>query len=180
MRILVIDIEQMGLDFSLRCAAAGHDVRLYRHMPKRREQYGEGFKGITLVDSWSDSMPWAKEGLVVCTGNFTLLSQLDRYREFGFNIFAPPPASARMEIDRMAGMKMAEAAGLAVPEYHLFGSLEETEKFARKQDRGFVFKPSGDEENKALTRGFISVPAVDPQCSVGVVALTCPRHPGSP
>lgn len=150
-RVLIVDIEQMGLDFALRCAEAGAEVRLYRHMPKRQERYAEGFKQITLVDSWTGNMPWAKEGLVVCTGNFTLLSQLDRYREFGFNIFAPTSASARAEIDRMAGMKMAEAAGLAVPEYHLFGSLEETEAFARKQDRGFVFKPAGDEENKALT-----------------------------
>jgi phosphoribosylamine--glycine ligase len=141
----------MGLDFALRCADAGHDVKLYRHMPKRQERYGEGFKRIKLVDNWQAEMGWAKEGLVVCTGNFTLLTQLERYRDFGFNIFAPSAASAKIEIDRMAGMKMAEAAGLAVPEYHVFGSLEETEAFARKQDRGFVFKPAGDEENKALT-----------------------------
>lgn len=151
MRILVADIENMGLDFALRCAAADHEVRLYRHMSKRQEHYGEGFPSIKLVDDWQASMPWAKDGLVVCTGNFTLLGQLDRYRELGYSIFAPTVASARMEIDRLAGMRMAEAAGLTVPEYHLFGSLEETEAFARKQDRGFVFKPSGDEDNKALT-----------------------------
>ena len=152
MRVLVVDIETMGLDFALRCAAAGHDVRLYRHMPKRRDKYAEGFKEFKLVDDWQVSMPWVgKDGLIVCTGNFTLLAQLDRYREFGFNIFAPTPASAKVEVDRMAGMKMAEATGIAVPEYHVFGSLEETEAFARKQDRGFVFKPAGDEENKALT-----------------------------
>lgn len=151
MRVLIVDIEQTGLDFALRCAAAGHEVRLYRHMPKRQERYGEGFKEISIVDSWIDNMAWAKDGLVVCTGNFTLINQLDRYKEFGFNIFAPTPASAKLEIDRLAGMRAAEAAGLAVPEYHVFGSLEETEAFARKQDRGFVFKPSGDEENKALT-----------------------------
>jgi phosphoribosylamine---glycine ligase len=151
MKILVIDVEQMGLDFALRCADAGHDVKLYRHMPKRRERYGEGFKRIRLADDWQAEMPWAKEGLVVNTGNFSLLTQLDRYREVGYNIFGPSAASAKIEIDRMAGMKLAEACGLAVPEYHVFGSLEETEAFARKQDRGFVFKPAGDEENKALT-----------------------------
>ena len=141
----------MGLDFALRCAAAGHETRLYRHMPKRKERYGEGFKEITLVDDWRAAMPWAKEGLVVLTGNYVLTAELDRYRELGYNIFAPTAASARIEIDRMHGMKVAEAAGIAVPEYHVFGSLEETEAFARKQDRGFVFKPAGDEENKALT-----------------------------
>lgn len=151
MNILIIDIENMGLDFALRSAAAWHQVRLYRHMPKKRERYGEGFKEITLVDSWTDHMQWAKDGLIVCTGNFALLHQLDRYREFGYPIFAPTVASAKLEIDRMAGMKAAQAVGIAVPEYHVFNSLEETEKFARKSDRAFVFKPGGDEENKALT-----------------------------
>ncbi len=151
MKVLILDIENMALDFALRCAAAGDTVRLYRHMPKRKERYAEGFSEITLVDDWRASMPWAREGLIVLTGNFALLHELDRYREFGYQIFAPTVASARLEIDRMAGMKAAQAAGLAVPEFHVFSSLEETEKFARKQDRGFVFKPAGDEENKAMT-----------------------------
>ena len=151
MEILVIDVENLGLDFGLRCAEAGHRVFLYRHLPKRKERYGEGFSQLTLVDDWRATMPKVKNGLVVLTGNFCLTHELNRYREFGFNIFAPTPQSAKIEIDRLAGMRAAEAAGLAVPEYHLFGSLEETEAFARKQDRGFVFKPAGDEENKALT-----------------------------
>jgi len=151
MNVLIVDTENMGLDFALRCAAAGDDVRLYRHMTKRRDRYGEGFKEITLVDDWEPSMPWARSGLVVNTGNYTLLHRLNRYREMGYPIFGPTPQSARLEIDRLAGMKAAQAVGIAVPEYHIFESLEETEKFARKQDRGFVFKPAGDEENKALT-----------------------------
>ena len=150
-RCLIIDTEQLGLAFALRCAASGHEVRLYRHMPKRKERYAEGFKEITLIDDWRSSMVWVRGGLVINTGNFTLTAELDRYREFGFSIFGPAVASAKVEIDRMHGMKVAEACGLAVPEYHVFNSLEETEAFARKQDRGFVFKPGGDEENKALT-----------------------------
>lgn len=151
MRILVIDQENMGLDFALRCARAGHDVRLYRHMPKRPERYGEGFKEITLVPKWRDHIQWAKDGLVVPTGNFTLTHELDRYRDFGYPIFGPTWQSAKIEIDRLHGMKVAEAAGLAVPEYHVFGSLQETEAFARKSAKPWCFKPSGDTENKALT-----------------------------
>lgn len=151
MNVLVIDIECMALDFCLRCAAAGHAVRLYRHCPKKPERYGEGFKEIALVDGWRPHMSWAKDGLIVLTGNYTLLHELQRYREFGFKIFAPTPASAKLEIDRMAGIEAARAAGINVPEYHEFGSLEEAEAFARKSDRAYVFKPGGDEENKALT-----------------------------
>jgi len=149
--ILLIDIEQLGLDFALRCAHAGHSVRLYRHCPKRPERYGEGFKEIALVDDWRPHMEWARDGLIVLTGNFVFTRELDRWREFGYPIFAPTFQSARIEIDRMHGMKTAEAAGLAIPEYHVFTSLEETEAFARKSGQAWVFKPGGDEENKALT-----------------------------
>lgn len=152
MRVLVIDIENMGLPFALRCAEEGHDVRLYRHMPKRKERYGEGFKSIVLTDDWRASILWAgKDGLSVLTGNYTLTSELDRYREFSYPIFAPTVQSSRLEIDRMHGMKVAESVGIAVPEYHVFNSLEETERFARKSDKPWVFKPAGDENNKALT-----------------------------
>lgn len=151
MNVLLVDIEQLGLDFALRCVAAGHSVRLYRHMPKRPECYGEGFKGLALVDDWRPHMEWARDGLIVLTGNFVLTRELERWREFGYPVFGPTFQSARLEIDRMHGMKVAAAAGIAVPEYHVFGSLEETEAFARKSDQAWVFKPGGDEENKALT-----------------------------
>ncbi|HEX5232934.1 MAG TPA: phosphoribosylglycinamide synthetase C domain-containing protein [Bradyrhizobium sp.] len=151
MNILIVDTENMALDFALRCAAAGHAVKLCRYSPKKPVRYGEGFKEIALVEDWRPHMEWARDGLIVNTGNYILVHQLQRYREFGFPVFGPSPASARIEIDRMHGMKVAEAHGLNVPEYHTFVSLEEAEAFARKQDRGFVFKPGGDEENKALT-----------------------------
>lgn len=151
MNVLIVDIELMGLDFALRCADAGHDVRLYRHTPKRPERYGDGFKTISLVTDWRASMDWAREGLIVLTGNYALTHDLARYKSFGYPVFAPSPQSARLEIDRMAGMKAARAAGIAIPECHEFGSMGEAEAFARKADRPFVFKPGGDEENKALT-----------------------------
>lgn len=152
MRVFIIDIEQMGLDFALRCAQAGDDVRLYRHMPKRKERYGEGFKEIALVDDWRASMAWAKDGLIVNTGNFTLLHELDRYREFGFNIFSPTAQSARLETDRGFGMEAMEALGIDLPPYETFNSMEEAEKFARKTTETFVFKVlDGAAEDKSLT-----------------------------
>jgi phosphoribosylamine--glycine ligase len=160
--LLIVDIEQMGLPVALRCADAGWSVRLYRHMPKRPERYGEGFKGITLVDDWRASMQWAKDGLTILTGNFTLLHELQRYRDFGYPVFAPTLASAKLEVDRLAGIKAAEAVGIAIPEYHVFDSLEETAKFAGKSDEVWCFKPGGDEENKALT-----YVASDPEDLVG-------------
>ncbi len=149
MRILVVDQECMGLDFVLRCVAAEHDVRWYRYSPKPIRD-GEGM-GLKIVDDWRDSMPWAKDGLIWCSGNFRFLHELDRYREHGFRIFAPTVASARLEIDRGAGMEAMKAAGIDVPPFHEFDSISAAEKFARKSDRAWVFKPLGDEADKSLT-----------------------------
>lgn len=77
--------------------------------------------------------------------------ELERYRDFGFKIFGPTPASARLEIDRSAGMELLQAHGIDMPPYETFDSLEEAEKFARKSDRAWVAKPMGDEADKSLT-----------------------------
>lgn len=142
----------MALDLALRAAAAGHEVRWHRYAPRKPVRDGEGFKDITFVDDWRESMPWVgKDGLVVCTGNFVHIEEMDRWREFGYRIFAPTAASARLEIERGVGLKAAKAAGIAMPPYQEFASLEDAEKFARKSDLCFVFKTLGDEANKALS-----------------------------
>ena len=152
MKILCIDTDHVGLDFALRCAAAGHEVRLFRYS-KKPTCYAMGFPQITLVDDWKASMSWAKDGLILNTANNRYLWELDRFRtDFGYtNIFAPTVASARLEIERSAGMEVMKAIGLDLPEYHTFGSLEEAEAFARKSSDAWVHKPMGDEEDKSLT-----------------------------
>ena len=150
MRCLIVDSDNCGLDLALRGAAAGHEVRLFRYC-KRPTKFGEGFNSIALVDDWRQHMAWAKDGLVVNTANNRYLTELDRYRDFGYNIFAPTVASARLEIDRDAGMDAMKAVGIDIPEYHTFSSLEEAEAFARKSSDAWVFKPKGDEPDKSLT-----------------------------
>ena len=136
----------------MRAAATGHEVRLFRYS-KKPTRYAEGFKDITLVDDWKSSMAWAKDGLIVNTANNRYLWELDRYRQdFGYsNVFAPTVASARLEIERSAGMDLIQSIGLDIPEYHTFNSLQEAEAFARKSSDPFVFKPAGDEEDKSTT-----------------------------
>lgn len=150
MRVLIVDAEAMGLDMAMRFGAAGHDVRWYRYSAKPLRD-GEGMKGFQIVDDWRPHMPWAKEGLVVTTGNWRFVHELDRYREFGFDIFGPTVASAKLEIDRGAGMRAMEAAGIDLPPYQEFDSLQAARDFARKSDRAWVFKPLGDEGDKSLT-----------------------------
>lgn len=150
--LLIIDTELAGLDLALRASAAGHAVRMFAYSAKPTK-YGTGFKQFKMVDDYRSHMAWAKEGLIYLTGNSRYLTDLDRYRtDFGFtNIFGPTVASARLEIDRSAGMDAIRSIGLDVPPFETFKSLEDAAEFAKKSDRVYVFKPAGDEPDKSLT-----------------------------
>lgn len=152
MRLLVLDTENSGLDLAMRASEAGHEVRLFRYC-RRPTKFGTGFgKQFQLIDDWKASMPWAREGLVFMTGNSRYVTELDRFRDLGYrNIFGPTAASAKLEINRSAGMEVMVAAGIDVPPYEMFDSLEEAEAFARKTNEAWVFKPMGDSNDKSLT-----------------------------
>lgn len=148
MRVLCVDIESMGLDFCLRAMADGHEVRLWQ---EGKRPIGRGVEGLRRVDDWRDSMSWAKSGLVLMTGNAKFCREMDRYRSFGWSIFGPTEASAKLEVDRKAGMEAMEAAGIDLPHYECFPTLEAALVFARKADQPYVFKTLGSEEDKSLT-----------------------------
>lgn len=150
MNVLIIDSERTGLDFALRCAAAGHSVRWYRYS-KKPTKVGDGFKQITIVTEWRSHMQWAKSGLIFLTGNCKFLVELERFRDFGFPVFGPSVASADLEIKRSSGMDLMRKIGIDIPVYKEFNSLQEAAKFARTSDKTYVFKPMGDEEDKSLT-----------------------------
>lgn len=150
MRVLIIDAEGLGLDFAIRCSEAGHDVR-WALETKKKTKDGQGFKGFQIISGWRAHMPWAKDGLILTTGNAKFIPELDRFRDLGFKIFAPTQRSARLEIDRGFGMEQMKAAGIDVPAYEEFSSLADAEKFARKSDKSWVFKTLGSEEDKSLS-----------------------------
>ena len=151
MRVLVIDQDRCGLDFAMRAAAAGHEVRWFA-WTKKPSKIGQGIKGIQMVDDWRTHMPWAKDGLIFMTANNRYLTEIDRYRaDFGYKVFGPTAASARLEIDRKAGMEAFRSIGVELPPYQEVNSYEEAETLARKSDKVFVFKPTGDSDDKAST-----------------------------
>ena len=150
MRVLIIDAEGLGLDFALRCAAADHDVR-WALSSKRKTKTGQGFRGFTMVDDWRQSMGWARDGLIITTGNAKYMRDLDRFRDLGFRVFGPTERSAALEIDRALGMAEMTKVGIEVPPYHEFKSLKDAEAFARKSDKAYAFKTLGSEEDKALS-----------------------------
>lgn len=149
MRVAIIDTELAGLDFALRCIDADHEVMLFQ---QTAHPIGKGFPGLKRTDDLQKAMSWVgKDGLVVPTGNSKFVRELDRYREFGFNVFGPTVASAALEIDRGKGMEVMKAVGIDLPHYEVFNSLQDAEAFARKSDRAYVFKPLGSEDDKSLT-----------------------------
>jgi phosphoribosylamine---glycine ligase len=150
MKVLVIEYEDAGcgLDFVLRCVAAGHAVRYFLRK-ENNQQIGRGFKGIEYVDNWATSMKWAD--LVWCTGNDQFLERIDFYRKNGTKFFGPSAASAKLELDRQAGMKFFEDNGIECPEYETFDTLDEALAYQVKSEDRHVFKTLGDEEDKSLS-----------------------------
>jgi phosphoribosylamine--glycine ligase len=141
----------MNLDFVLRCAAAGHEVFWYRDMLRQRLKDGDGFRGITRVDDWRPYMGRCRDGLILVTGNFKYMAELDRFRELGFKIFGPTAASAKLEIDREAGMQAMKKAGVKVAPYKMFANAKEALDYAWKASEPMVAKPMGSEADKAMT-----------------------------
>lgn len=151
MRLFILDADRCGLDLALRSIAAGHDVRLFRP-PGLQVKDGAGFPFLKISSDLKDCIKWAgKDGLIVTTANCKYLDELDRWREFGYPIFAPTKASAKLEIDRAHGMEVMKMHGMNIPVYHEFKSLKDALAFAWKADKPFVFKTLGSEEDKSLT-----------------------------
>lgn len=136
-----------GLAFALRCVKSGHAVRLYLS-PEANKTIGEGFKGIEKVSSWITSVKWAD--LIVPTGNHDFMPALERARQVTA-VFGPSVKSAKLEIDRAAGMKFLEDHGIECPPYQTFKTLKEAENHVRKTEQRYVFKPLGDEDDKSLS-----------------------------
>lgn len=158
MKVLIIDTDNVGLSFAWRCVQAGHTVRWFvKPKPCNHPDTGRGFKGVEKIQNWVGSIMWAD--LVFCTSNDDYLERLDFFKEKGAKVFAPSVKSANLEINRNAGMKLMEKAGIEVAPYQTFKSMKEAEKYVRKTEERYVFKTLGDNEDKALT--YVSKNAAD-------------------
>lgn len=143
-----MDVVGEGLAFALRCVKAGHAVRLYLS-PKANKTIGDGFKGVEKVKDWLTSVKWAD--LILPTGNHDFMPALERARKAGAPVFGPSVKSAKLEVDRAAGMKFMEDHGIACPPFKTFKSLKEAEAHVRKTEQRYVFKPMGDADDKSLS-----------------------------
>lgn len=148
MNLLVIDIDRVGLDFAMRCSEAGHSVKLWmRPINGERARSGDGL--VEKVPDWEKWAQWAD--LIVPTTNGVYLDKLDALKRYGYPVFGPSKESARLEIERGFGMEAFKKAGIEIPPYKMFKSLDEAEAYCWKHEEAFVFKTLGDEEDKSLS-----------------------------
>lgn len=150
MKVLVISQDTVGegLALALRCVEAGHSVRFW--LPKNANQsIGMGFKGLEKINDWITSVPWAN--LIIPTGNHSFMGRLDAIRAAGKSVFGPSSKSARLEINRQAGLTFLEQHGIEVPAYKTFATLQKAQEHVKKTEARFVFKTAGDEDDKSLS-----------------------------
>jgi len=149
-KVLLIDHDGVGLAFALRCVKAGHQVRWFiQDKPSNAKRTGEGFRGIERVSTWLPSAKWAD--VIWLSNNDEYLPRLDVLRRHGARVFGPTAASAKLEIDRAAGMRFLEEHGIAVPEWKSFPTLEAAAAHVRKTEKRYVFKTLGSAEDKSLS-----------------------------
>jgi len=150
MKVLVIEMEDAGcgLDFVLRCVAAGHKVRYFKRKENNVEP-GKGFPGIEHIDNWATSMKWAD--LVFQTGNDQFLPRIGVFQKAGVKFFGPSQASADLEIKREKGMKFLEDHGIECPSFKTFPTLDAALAYQMKSPDRHVFKTLGSEEDKSLS-----------------------------
>lgn len=147
MRLLIVDPQGNGLDFALRAARAGHDVRLAIRQTEKTRFIGRGLVQIVEYEKW---VRWAD--LVFCTDNTKYTFDLDqRWRPQGVKIVGAGIETAKWEIDRVVGMQKFKKAGVAVPPYREFTDYDKAISYVKKEDRRFVSKPCGEVEDKALS-----------------------------
>lgn len=151
MKLLILNMDTVGegLAFALKCAKAGHDVRIW-FAKGNHPEVARGFKTFSIVDQWLPSAAkWAD--LVVPTGNHLYLPKLEQLRAAGVRVFGPSVQSAALEIKRALGMKFFEQHEIEVPEWKQFKSLEEAEAHVYQTEERYVFKTLGDEDDKSLS-----------------------------
>lgn len=149
MRILLIDVEGLFLDFALRCAAAGHTVRWFIAPDKKGGINPIGNGLIEKVKEWEKWM--GASDLILTSDNTRYVTALESYRKLGYPIFGANLAAAEIELNRAAGQKVWKDAGVPIMDYKTFNSYDDAIKFVEKNvGKRYVSKPSGDAD-KALS-----------------------------
>lgn len=146
MLILAIDPCGLGLDWYLRCIAAGHTVKLFTKGPKA-EPIGQGL--VDKVDNWKKYMDVAD--LIFVADNLEFMDELVPYKKQGYPIFGSDKRAAKLELDRMYGQEVIEQFGGKVIPSYPFSNYDQAIDFVKQNPGRYVSKPIGEEEDKSLS-----------------------------
>jgi phosphoribosylamine---glycine ligase len=147
-RLLIVDPQGNGLDFALRAQRDGHDVRLGIRITEKTKNIGKGL--VQVVEDYRKWVRWAD--VVFCTDNAKYVHDLDRWRQEGVKVIGATIESAQWELNRSAGMKVMEKAGIKIPAYKEFRDYDSAINFVKREDRRFVSKViDGSVEDKSLS-----------------------------
>lgn len=148
-RLLIVDtFAEFCLDFALRCAADGWEVKWFSSPDSDRGlRVGKG--AVERVPDFEAWMRWAD--VVFVADNTKYLNRMDQWRKQGVRIVGPSVETAAWEIDRKLGMKTFEQVGIPCPPYREFTDYDAAIAYVKKQDRAFVSKPCGVETDKSLS-----------------------------
>lgn len=144
MKILIIDHEEAGLAFALRCLDAGHEVHLWLPPESRT---GEGL--VERPKDWKGSMNWAD--LIVPTTNSIIGDQLEPYFKSGAPIFGADKKGTKLELDRWHGQQVFEDHDIPVLPHWEFHNYEQAIELVKRTGKGYAVKPWGGEADKALS-----------------------------
>ena len=142
MRILIVDEKGFMLDFAWRAKHNGHDVKHYI-----RDHAHSKDIGIGLVEVVREFTPWLRwADLIVASDNVKYIHELDNWRANnpGCCCLSCNGAGAELELDRIAGMKVLQDAGIVTPMYREFDDYDHAIAYVKKEDRRLVSKPNGD------------------------------------
>jgi phosphoribosylamine--glycine ligase len=149
MKILLIDIEGLFLDFALRCMHHGHEVRWFISPNKHgggKNSVGDGL--VKKVPSWELHMNWAD--LIITSDNIKYIHGLESYRERGYPIFGPNKETRDWELERESGQEIFRRCGIETMDSVEFKKYDEAIAYVTKNMKRYVSKPNGDAD-KALS-----------------------------
>lgn len=135
MRFRLISRRADGIGLLYRLWQEGHDVSFWVQEKRAKPTY----KGILpQVQSYASDL---KKSDIVFFDIVGLGFVADRLKKSGLAVYGGGRFNDRLELDRVFGIKTAQAARIKVPQYETFNSKDAAIDFIKKNKKPWVFKP---------------------------------------
>lgn len=147
MRFRLISKHADGIGLLYRLYQEGHDVDFWTQEKRSKPTY-ENI--LPQVKSYAEGL---KRSDIVFFDIVGLGFIADRLKKAGLAVYGGGRINDKLELDRIFGIKTAQAARVKVPEYGAFNSWDKAIDFVKKNKKNWVFKPA---DNKSPMFTYIS------------------------